>query len=381
MRNNTRLIRVLTLIIVILFASSMLLACSADEIPEPEAEDTPAETAPEYEPVPVADIEAEPNPEPLPEPEPGETGFYNPLTGVATWEDISNNRPIAVMVNNVRTGLPQQGTSRADIIYETLVEGGLTRTVAIFQDVSRVGVIGSVRSARLVYVDIAQAHDAILMHAGGSPEAIREIRNRGLETINEIGGPRGRNIFFRDSARRSRLGSEHSLMTSGERITDEIEDLGFRLQHESDYEHSLEFVEDGTPAGGSTANRVTVTFSGAKTTTFVFNSEQNRYDLEQFGRPHLDANDDTQLSVTNVIVIRTSITGIPGDDAGRRRIVTEGSGTGYFINGGRYIEINWTRESLSDPFSFTLLDGSPLMLGVGRTYICIIPTNESVVFE
>ena len=381
MKINSNLIRMFSLILVISLTTVILAACANDAESNITPENGPdvivSEDEQELESVQESDSELEP----VPEPEPEDTGFYNPLTGMATWEDISNNRPIAVMINNVRAGLPQQGTSRADIIYETLVEGGLTRTVAIFQDVSRAGVLGGVRSARLVYVDIAQAHDAILMHAGGSPEAILVINRRDLDTINEIGGPRGRNIFFRDSTRRARLGSEHSLMTSGERITNELADLGFRLEHEADYQHSFEFVQDGTPADGNVANNVTVVFSGAKSTIFVYNAEQNRYYLEQFGRPHLDANDDTQISVTNVIVIRTSISNIPGDDAGRQRIVTEGSGTGYFINGGKYIEINWSRTNVSDPFSFTLSDGSPLLLGVGRTYVCIIPTNAAVNFR
>ena len=309
------------------------------------------------------------------------TGFYSPLTGLPTWEDVSNRRPIAIMINNVRQGLPQVGTSRADVIYETLVEGGLTRTVALFSDYASAGTIGGVRSTRQGFVDIAQAHDAILMHAGGSPDALSLIRNRSLDAINEIGGPRGRNIFFRDAGRRSQLGSEHSLMTSGERIANEIDTFGFRLEHRDNFEQPFQFVEDGTPAGGADANRVVVTFSAAKSTTFVYDSNTGRYYIEQFDRAHIDAGNNTQLSVTNVIVIRTTIVGIPGDDAGRQRTTTEGSGTGYFINGGRVVEINWRRDSLNDPFTFTLADGSPLFLGIGRSYICIIPTNQTVNFS
>jgi len=332
--------------------------------PESESNQTPDSGLPESESV------SEPGPD-----------FINPLTGMGTWTDVSNNRPIAIMINNIRTGLPQHGISRADIIYETMVEGGLTRNLAVFQDISSVGIIGSIRSARPYFVDIAQGHDAILMHAGGSPDTIRLIRSRKINNIDDLNGPRGRNVFFRDQSRRSRLGSEHSLMTSGERIANELAGFGYRLEHEPDYKHTLRFLADGIPVRGFSATRVDVVFSGAKSTTFIYDEASNLYYVEQYGMPSIDANDDTQLSVTNVIVINTSISNIPGDNRNRQRVITEGTGSGYYINGGKNTEITWTRNRITDPFTFTLPDTSILDLGTGRTYICIIPLSATPRFE
>ena len=93
----------------------------------------------------------------------GLTGPVNPLTGLATDTDISGKRPFAVMINNIRVATPQCGISKADIIFETLAEGGLTRLMAVYQDIEDVGTIGSVRSARPYYIDIAMGFDAIFV--------------------------------------------------------------------------------------------------------------------------------------------------------------------------------------------------------------------------
>ena len=92
-----------------------LTACVAGD-PEPPATPTP-EPTPSAEPLPT------PEPTPTPTPEPA---FYHPLTGLPCEEDLSHKRPVAVMLNNLRTALPQQGNSQADIIYELVAEGGIT---------------------------------------------------------------------------------------------------------------------------------------------------------------------------------------------------------------------------------------------------------------
>jgi hypothetical protein len=83
-------------------------------------------------------------------------------------EPFGDARPYAFMINNIIYAQPQCGISGADIIYETLAEGGITRMMAIFTDLTDVGAIGSIRSIRSYYVDISLAYDAIPIHAGGS---------------------------------------------------------------------------------------------------------------------------------------------------------------------------------------------------------------------
>ena len=351
--------------------------------------DEPYEPYEPYEPEPPVEIqepeepepyEPEPEPyEPEPEPEPPHDGPVNPLTGLPVEEDISMMRPVAIVINNLRLAQPTLGISKADIIYEVPVEGGITRLLAVFQDVSDVGPIGTVRSARPYHVDLAQAHDAIFIFAGGSPEAYTTLSNRNITRLDGVNG-RLTHIFYRCQQRRRSMGLEHSMLTSGELITQWLPTYNnFRLEHNEGFEHPKTFYDDGTPLNGSPAENFTVRFSTGKTTSFVFNEETRLYYVSQHGGEYRDGNDDTHVSVANVLVLQTAVSVI--DNAGRLRITLTGSGVGYFFSGGQYVEINWSRENASAPFVYTLNDGTELTFGRGRTYVCIIPTRYGFVIN
>jgi len=323
----------------------------------------------------------EERPEPTPDPDANLDGI-NPLTGAPMDLRYDRNRPLAIVLNNLPEALPLNGVSEADIIYEYPVEGGLTRMLALFQDVFYVEKIGSIRSARHYTVQLANAYDAILVSAGRSPQAQAEVRALGIPFLNEVEGPH-REIFFRDRNRipGRRVENLHSVITTGERIFQCLPEYDFRIIHESNYVPSLRFVEDGTPQRGSDANEIRMRFSSAKSTTFLYDSDKRVYNVRQSNTDFIDANDNSRVVITNILFLKTSVTGLQDDDAGRLDIVTTGSGTGYFANGGKYIRINWSRSDKSSQFTYTHEDGSRLELGIGKTYICILPTNIDPTFE
>ena len=88
-----------------------------------------------------------------------EPQYINPLTGLGTETDVSKLRPVSIMVNNIYQSLPQEGVSQADILYECLAEGGITRLMLISNDYEKLGQIGSVRSARDYYIDYAESYN------------------------------------------------------------------------------------------------------------------------------------------------------------------------------------------------------------------------------
>ena len=101
-----------------------------------------------------------------------ETNSYiNPLTGLKSTKDIAEKRPVAIMINNLKESLPQEGISNADIVYEILEEGGITRLMCIYNDYKDIPKIGSIRSTRDYFIDISDIHDSILVHVGGSTYA------------------------------------------------------------------------------------------------------------------------------------------------------------------------------------------------------------------
>jgi len=258
--------------------------------------------------------------------------------------------------------------------------------LALFQDISDVSLVGGLRSARHYAVQIANSYDAILASAGRSPQAATEVRTLGIPFLNEVEGP-NREIFWRNQNRVGghRFAFLHSVVTSGERAMRHIPNYRFRQVHEDNYEHGLIFTRDGTPAGGLDATEAVARFTSDKSTTFTYNTEENAYRVRQTwhttSRDFVDGNNGSRPSFTNVLILKTSITHIPGDGAGRRNVVTTGTGDGYFICGGKYIEIEWHRTNMSSPYYYTLKDGTPLEFGRGTTFICIIPSNSSATFR
>jgi len=331
----------------------------------------------EEEPTQTPEATSTPGPiEPSDPPEPSELeGYRNPLTGEPTVADISGMRPWAVVYNNIRVALPQNGIGQADMIYEMPVEGGITRIVALFQNIEGVGEFGPVRSARHYFTDIVLAHDAIFVNAGGSQQAYDAIRIRGVDNIDGVAGS-GRE-FYRDQERSRRAGLEHSMMTTDELLLAHIDSYGYRREHNSGFQTGLAFREDGTPGDGQSAYTVSVRFSNVKTGVFDFDAATGLYRVSQYGEPHIDGVTEEQLTVANVLVLLANFWVI--DDVGRLDVDFDRGGEGYFISGGQAVPIRWSKGGHDAPFIYTLADGSPIELGVGRSYVNIVNMNTGEV--
>lgn len=353
----------LSVLIVFLYIAVFLSACGngSDTISEsPSPVPTPVQTAA----VPTE------SPEPTPY-----DGPVNPLTGLPVDEDISGQRPLAIMLNNIYEALPQHGISKADIIYETLAEGGITRMLAVYQDITGAGKIGSIRSARSYYLDLAQGHDAIFIHAGGSPQAYDEIYSRGVSNIDGVTG--NYEIFYRN---KDRVGYayEHTLFSTDELINEYLPTYSVRREHPEDYKYKMSFSDDGTPENGSGAAVLKVKFSDYKTGVFEYDPLTLLYMVSQYGDIMADGNTGEQVGVTNVLVLFASVGNLANDDYGRIAIDLTGTGSGVFACGGKYVPITWSKQGYDSQFEYFLEDGTELVFGRGSTYINIVPNNSDV---
>lgn len=355
-----------------------LAACGGKE-DVPEDTKTPVE---DTEPEPEKELEKQPEPDPEPEPEP-EPDIYvpagtNPLTGEPMEPEYENNRPVAIMFNNLKEALPQLGISQADIIYEIPAEGGVTRMLGVFQTLDGVETLGSIRSTRSYYLEAALGHDAILVHAGGSPEAYENIPEWKVNNIDGVrGGPSQDVVFWRDAERKKNAGYEHSLLTSGEKILEYLGKGKYRTEHKDGYVYTQGFVEDGTPKAGNAAERFKLYYTNYKTGVFRYDAEKKQYMISEYGSPYVDGNTGEQIGATNVLVLETDINIIRGDKEGRLTVKMSGNGSGTYFCGGQCVPIQWSKVDRNGQFVYKLKDGTPLVLGEGTSYVCIMDPQDS----
>lgn len=303
---------------------------------------------------------------------------YNELTGV--WSaDYKEKRPIAVMINNIREALPSSDTKKADIIYECKVEGGITRLLALFSDYDNIEKLGSIRSARHYYINLANEHDAIYVHFGQSKPAKERLDNHEIDNINGLTYDAG---FYRDNARVA----PHNVYTTSERILKGIEDMGYSTEYPEDHKPVFAFNEEDTDMeNGQDANTVHVNFSSYQKPYFVYNPETKLYDRYEYGNPQIDSMadpEDNVLQFKNIIVEITEYSCInPKNDL--QNCTLTGNGTGYYITNGKAIPIKWSKESRYTTTIFTTEDGEELHLNPGKTWVSIIGNTEDcgVAFE
>lgn len=374
--------------IVMLVVAMILCAASCKKEETKKAADpVPENTLESY-----SEVETEPEKEETPAPEvlaaqsshfsfvadenAGEQPEYiNPLSGLAASKDISNRRPVGIMVNNIKAAMPQVGISQADVVYECLAEGGITRLMALFADYETIEKIGSIRSSRPYYIDFAMSHDAIYVHAGGSEDAYAALSSRGINNMDGVNGAHSASIFYRDPERLKVMSSEHTMVSEGELLAKGIELYGYRTEHNSGFENPIITPEWGykVELSGNTAEYIKIPYNNTRADTQVveyeYDAESGKYYRWQHTHnEHIDSLTGEQLAFENIIVINMSHE-ITGDTYGHRTVDTVGSGKGYYITAGKVIEINWSKAGKDSEIAFTDADGVPLVINKGKTMI------------
>lgn len=347
-----------------------LVSCSEKEQVEIKKEETTKVI--EVETPKIEEIVAEPQPS-EPEIDPTKTEI-SLLTGLPCTPEVKNMRPIAVMINNLHQSYPQQSISYADILYECDMEGGITRLMGIYNEFKNVGNIGSTRSARDYFVEIADSHDAIFVHAGGSPSAYERIKNSKTDNIDGVNMYSIADItFWRDKDRIKQCGYEHSMMTSGEKVCSAIDLLKYRTEFNNSYSSFCFNEEFKEPVSLVTANSLTLEHSEYLTVKFDYDEDKKEYFKYSFGEEHIDGTNGVQLSFTNVLILYVKEKVV--DEVGRLQIELNTSGKGIYLTGGKALEIEWTKDKNGSPFSFTY-NGDELCLNPGKTHITLFNKNR-----
>ena len=295
------------------------------------------------------------------------------LTGEYVKPSVAEKRPYAVMINNIGYAFEHQmGTSKADILYEALAEGGITRMLAVYEDVSGVKKIGSVRSARHYYVQFATEWDAIYCHFGHTKYAVskmEKLKTNNLSGLSAIGGV----VYVRDTGIRA----PHNVFTNGKKLKKGAKKLGYSLKkNESAMAEHFNFAEKDTDlAAGVTAKNITIPFSAYSTCKMKYDNKKKVYQKYEYGKKHMDTYYKKQLKFKNVIIQLVDESNI--DHNGYQKMkLKDASGKGYYYTNGKRVNITWQREESSNKMAYYDESGNVLTVNPGKTYIAVYPKDR-----
>ena len=291
----------------------------------------------------------------------------NSLTGLYDIPaDKLDSRPVSIMINNLEQAQKvQTGLQGADLVYEVEVEGGISRYMAVYKHIAAAPDIGTIRSARYTYGDLAMGHDAIFIHHGiDKGYATPHFKDIGL-TRYEIGDP--------DPGYRSnpfKLGVEHTLFTVGTKLDAYLDKQKARrtTDRTAPWQPYLEPEESVTPTAGGVCNSLAVNYSARYISRFDYDSNIGRYLRLQNAAPHKDYKTGQQLAVDNVFVLYTRVYAL-SDKVHMKSDLD--SGDGIYASKGGYEPILWKKGSAGASFVMTRPDGSALTPNTGKGWICI----------
>jgi len=269
------------------------------------------------------------------------------------------------IIENSDGARPQSGLNAADIVYETMAEGGIPRFIALFQK-NASDKIGPIRSARPYFIDISKEYNLPFAHCGGSEDALIRIKNENLMSLNEMSYT---STYWRDKERKA----PHNLYTSTEKLRDLVKTKGYISSTNTNLNFDKKYWDNQSlPA----ANEILLKMNRFYNTSYSF--KEGFYNKYMNSTPSLNKEDNNQLSFKNIVIQITSIKLIKDDPKGRVDIELVGEGNGYVISNGRYIKMKWYKP---DSKSQTLLKdetGKTIPLNPGNTWWNIVDASTSV---
>lgn len=299
-------------------------------------------------------------------PPPQPAAIVCPLTGVEAGA-IDISKPVhAVKIDNAARARPQSGMPQADVVYEQLVEGGLTRFLVVLhcQDAPR---LGPIRSARLVDPDLLIPYSPVLFgYSGAAPPVLAKVRST-PGVINLLHGANGP-AYQRSGGRPA----PHNLYTSSDALLARPAAQGVKGPPRTGYIFDPGLLADPAAASPS-GSGVDMSYSRASSVGYAYDAASKKYLRSQGGRPHMDES-GAQLSATNVLVFKVPVQ-IAG---GTPHIGVTGEGEATVLRGGRAVQGKWQRPGLNDPFTLVDPSGAPIKLAPGNLWINLVPSDRSV---
>ncbi len=303
--------------------------------------------------------------------------YLSELTGEPISQDIQNQRPIAVMIDNESKALPHYGTADADIVYELMnstLNDRITRLMAVYKDWGSISQVGSIRSTRPTNILLAAEYNAVLCHDGGP-----------FYNNDWFAKPYGKEhfsgTFSRVSNGKSREFTEYCM--TGD-LDKNFNNSGYSTEY-TDQRFSEDPRFNFTPWGTTVdlanagynnvfdVKEIDLPFkhNGSK---LIYNEETQMYDYYEYGKQHLDAETDKPLSFKNVIIQDCTFSQL---DVNGYLIYNclDVNQPGYYITEGKGTDIVWTRASETSMTDYFDSNGEKIQMNTGKTYITLVPSD------
>lgn len=299
-------------------------------------------------------------------------------------------RPLTVMVENHTEARPQSGLSSADVVYEAVAEGGITRFMAIYlcnlPDVQ----VGPVRSARTYYLDWLGEYDGLYVHVGGAntpgpADALSQIIRYDVKDLNQfsIGFP----VFWRDYQRVGHpVATEHTMYSTIEKLWEVGAKRGWTAVDEKNVRWdknfiTWEFKDDGADG---TVNNITVNFWESQPNYRVewnYDTTTNTYKRKN-GEPHMDLNNNQQLTAKVVIVQFQKESNANDGYPGNVHLLykTTGSGQALIFQDGNVVEGKWVKATRTTRTKFVDSKNREIELNRGEIWIQTVPEGSKVLW-
>lgn len=303
----------------------------------------------------------------------------NPLTGLPVDDPARLGlRPVAVKISNAPPLVrPQAGIGQADVVFEHYAEGGLTRFTAIYlSELPRR--VGSVRSARLIDVEIPEMFESYLVYAGSSEGVRQRIEAAAFAPRAFYGVEIGPPFYYRDEE----IPIPHNLFADLVAIHELASRRGVNSPPAPEYS-SLAFAPQ-PPEGGAPATTIDLRYN-ASGVYYQFDPASGLYRRWADGQPHFDATLNRQVTAANVVVLYanhvedTSIVESQWEDSVSYSIEIQlwGQGPAVFFRDGQRYEGAWTRPDRRAMFSLNGPDGAVWRLKPGVTFFQLVPLDFS----
>lgn len=366
-------------------AAAASLAPTASPAPSSSASGHPsvAPSSPSASPSPSADgspsspPSAPPSPAPTRTPSPSVALVPAPLTGVLVTPKLAAQHPIAVMVDDLAAARPQSGFNSASVVWQAPAEGGIPRYMMVFQE--RIPKdVGPVRSARYYYIAWAAEWRAVYAHAGGSPQALQTLREKGNgQLVYNADEFRWGNSFWR--VHEPGRFAPHNLYTDGRHlrgIAKSVKATDKAMKPVWKFGPDLERIF--RPRGG----RIEVAYSYNRI-RYDYDYRTNTYLRTVSGsKKQVDAADGKRVAPKNVVIMLMRF-GPLNDGSKKHRLEAQvvGSGVAWISTNGTTIKGTWKKASLTKPTQFFDAKGKQVTLTVGQTFVQVMQTGTKVTIK